>query len=342
MPALQRLAQVPHAAVTRPARQALESAALYILLCSTYILASGYLATRAAATTHQLHAIETFKGLAFVLVTGVFFFTFSFLRHRRIRRQEETIIAQERSLLQAERRLVAAMSATTVAHDLNNVLVALSGLVEGLRGREGDDPFLRVTRKELDVGIDKLSRLTRRLASTARRAVPEKREGVEMKSALHELAALVRQHPDLRFCPISLSGIEPLTLVLERTLFEEAVLNLLINAAQAASPAGQIEVHLTTEPGTAILEIHDSGPGVPDHLIEDIFEPCFTTKPNGTGIGLLAVTAFARSCGAYLSVGRSPLGGALFQFRIPTQHQPSNQTPDGSRQAEDGSPTPSV
>ena len=330
MPALQRFMQIPRPAMTSPARQAVESGVLYILLCSTYILVSGYLATRAAGTPEHLHEIETVKGIAFIVVTGVLFFAISYLRLRRIRRQEQTIIVQEKTLLQAERRLLAAMSAATVAHDLNNLLMALLGLVDGLKRREKDDPFLLAMRKALDVSIDKLCHLAKRLTSVVNRAVPEKAEDVDMKATLHELVAVVRKHPDARFCRMSLSGVAPLTLVLNRTLFEEAVLNLLINAAQAAGMRGQVEVCLTTEQGAALLAIHDSGPGVADDIVKDIFEPCFTTKPEGSGIGLMAVMAFTASCGADVSVGRSPLGGALFQLRIPIQNRPSDQVPEAT------------
>ena len=325
MRAPQRFTQIPRSTVTNPARQAIESAALYTAMCGLYITVSGYLATRAAGTPEHLHEIETVKGIAFVVVTGVLFFAISYLRLGRLRRQEETIIVQEKALIQAERRFVAAMSAATVAHDLNNLLVALSGLVEGLKGREREDPFLLSMREGVDVGIDKLTHLAKRLVSTVKRTLPEKEDNVDMKAALQELITVLQKHPNCRSCRVASADIAPLTIVLNRTLLEEAVLNLLINAAQAAGPAGQIEVRLTAEPGVAMLEIHDSGPGVPDDLVDDIFEPCFTTKPDGTGIGLLAVTALAASCEAGLSVGCSPLGGALFQFRIPIQHQSSNR-----------------
>jgi signal transduction histidine kinase len=328
MPTLQKIVQFPRSAVICPTRQAMEAAALYVLLCSTYILVSGYLATRAAATPQELYAMETTKGIAFIVVTSVLFFAISYLRCRKLRRQEETILAQEKALIQAERRLVAAMFSATVAHDLNNLLMALSGLVEGLKGRERDDSFLRTTREEIDISIGKLAHLAKRLVSTAKRAVPEKEGSVDMKAVLHELITVLRKHPDGRCCRVASSDIAPLTLVLNRTLLEEAVLNLLINAAQAAGPTGQIEVRLTTEQDAAMLAIHDSGPGVPDALVKDVFEPCFTTKADGSGIGLLAVTAFAASCSADVSVGRSPLGGAWFQIRIPIQNQPSNHTPD--------------
>ncbi len=319
MSTLQRFTQIPHTASTSPTRQAAVSSLLYILLCSTYILVSGSLANRAAATSQQLHVIETVKGIAFILVTGACFFSISYLRYKKIQRQEVTLAIQEKTLIQAEKKLVAAMSAATVAHDLNNLLMVLSGLVEELKGQEINVPTLRVLREEIDVGIGKLCNLSKRLASGFSRAVPEHAEKVDMQASLHELIAVVRKHPDGLRCRIAPSHIEPLTLELNRTLFEEAVVNLLINATQAAGQSGKIEVRLTTEPGFAILEIHDNGPGVPDFLVKDIFEPCFTTKPDGTGIGLLAVTAFASSCGADVSVGRSHLGGAVFQFRIPMQ-----------------------
>jgi signal transduction histidine kinase len=220
------------------------------------------------------------------------------------------------------------MSAATVAHDLNNLLMALSGLVEGLKGQERNDPFLLTMREEVDLSIDKLTHIAKRLRSSVTRAVPEKHDNVDIKATLHELITLVRKHPDCRSCRVALADIAPLTIVVNRTLLEEAVLNLLINAAQAAGPTGQIEVRLTNEEDAAMLAVHDNGPGVSDDLLENIFEPCFTTKPDGTGIGLLAVKAFAASCGADVSVGRSPLGGALFQLRIPIQNQPSNHTSD--------------
>jgi two-component system sensor histidine kinase HydH len=325
MPALRRIDQIPRAAVVNPTRQAIAAAALYVLLCSSYIAVSGYFVAGAVARPRQLYVIETIKGVAFIVVTGALFYAISFLRYRKIRRQEETIIVQERALIQAERRLVAAMSAATVAHDLNNLLMTLSGLVEGLKGRERDDPFLLSMREGVEVGIEKLSHLAKRLMSTVRRAVPEEDVVVDVKAALLEMIAILQKHPDCRSTRVTSDDLAPLTLVLNRTLFEEAVLNLLINAAQAAGPAGQIEVHLTTEAGVAMLEIHDSGPGVPDGDVKDIFEPCFTTKPDGTGIGLLAVMAFAASCDASVSVGRAPLGGALFQLRIPIQEQPTHQ-----------------
>ncbi|MCE9613437.1 MAG: HAMP domain-containing histidine kinase [Lentisphaerae bacterium] len=310
---------IPHPAVTRPHRQAFESALLYGVLCATYIVLSGSLAVRAAVTAEHVHAIETLKGLAFILVTGLIFYGITRLRLTRIRQQEETIIAQEQALQQADRKRWAAMTAATVAHDLNNLLLSFSGLLDELDEFQRDVPSLREMHVKIESGISKLSHLAKRLASTLGRAVPERDEAVDLRAAVSELLTLAQKHPDIRHCQLVASDVASVTLLLNRTLFEEAVLNLLVNGAQAAGPTGRLEVRLTTDGSTAMLAVHDSGPGVPEDLLEDIFDPSFSTKPDGTGIGLLTVTAFAASCGATIVVDRSPLGGAMFQLRIPVR-----------------------
>jgi signal transduction histidine kinase len=314
--------QIPRLAVTSPFMQAAGSAALYTVLCTAYIYLSGNIAAKMAQTPEQLHTIETIKGVAFILLTGLLFFIISYLRWSRIRQQEERLFKEETTLVQAEKKLVAAMSAAMVAHDLNNLLMSLSGLIEKIKSREQADPSVAAMSQQIDVAIAKLSHLVRRLESGAGHAVLEKKENIDLQRAVHEMVSVVQAHPDVRSCRISASDVAPLTLKLNRSLLEETVLNLLINAAQATGPNGQIEVKLTTEPGSALLAVHDNGPGVPDFLVKDIFEPCFSTKPGGTGIGLLAVNAFSSSCGGVLTVSRSPLGGALFQIRIPVPHHP--------------------
>lgn len=313
--------QIPRLAVTKPFRQAAESSAIYIVLCTAYILFSGHIAVRIAKTPEQLHAIETYKGVAFIFLTGILLFVISYLRWSRIHHQESTLMKEETALLLAEKKLVAAMSAAMVAHDLNNLLMSLSGLLEKIRNRE-QDPALVTLGEQFGANISKLRNLVKRLESGVGHAVSDKKEAIDLQAAILEMASVVMSHPDVHSCRVSTSDIAPLTLKTNRILFEEAVLNLLINAAQATGPNGRIDVRLTPEPGAAVLAVHDNGPGVPNFLVKDIFEPCFTTKPGGSGLGLLAVSAFSESCGGALSVGRSPLGGAVFQIRIPMQGQP--------------------
>lgn len=307
----------PNSAIRDPARQAAVSAVIYIVFCVAYILISGWIAAAIATSTEDLKRIEAIKGTGFVIVTGLLFFLVTYARLKRIRANEAQIMSQERTLLQGQRRSVAAMSAASIAHDLNNLLLSLSGLVEELRNHEKSDPFLVTLRKDIEIGIDKVLHLTTRIASTAKDVLPEERFYTDLCSTTSQVIALSRKHPDVKHCSILVPEQACINATINPTLFEETLLNLILNAAQAAGEGGTIEIRISQEKDLAIVEVHDSGPGVPEEIRGRIFDPCFTTKPRGTGVGLLAVKTFVASHDGDIHVGSSTWGGALFRLRFP-------------------------
>jgi signal transduction histidine kinase len=97
----------------------------------------------------------------------------------------------------------------------------------------------------------------------------------------------------------------------------QIILNLLANAVQAIDGPGLIRIRGTAEAETVHLDVMDSGPGVlPDHL-EKIFEPLFTTKARGLGLGLAVSRTLARANGGDLTARNSPSGGAIFRLTLP-------------------------
>ncbi|HMO51392.1 MAG TPA: HAMP domain-containing sensor histidine kinase [Kiritimatiellia bacterium] len=317
MTAMHRFLKAAKPAVGSPAKRAAYSSLLYMVLCSFYIFLSGRWAAASAASTEQLLAIEIAKGLGFVVVTGLLFFMVTFARWRKIKHQEETIIVQEQALLLSERKSVAGMCAATLAHDLNNLLMSLNGLLDGLKENQRDPGYVSAMQDGLEKSIANLSHLAKRVASTARQVIPDTVVETNIAEAVDRLVAIVRKHPDLRNCEVSITHAPSVPVVVNVALLEEAILNLLINAGQAAGPGGVVNVRLRDEQDCVVLEVHDSGPGVSPDDYESIFTPCYTTKPDGTGLGLLAVRAFANSCEGAVTVDRSDLGGALFVIRIP-------------------------
>jgi signal transduction histidine kinase len=308
-----------HPLAAAPLRTAAGTALAYMLMCVLYIIYSGRYAAAAANTPHDLQHIETAKGIAFIVVTGLVYFVVSYMLFRRIHRQETTIAAQQMALLRTERKIMGAMSFAIIAHDLNNLLMTLSAVVEDLNRQREKDPSMAPVYEGLENKITTLSHLCKRIASSTAHVLPDKQERIDIHDAIPKLVAIARKHPDTRFSRISIPEMPALSLVLNRVLLEEAILNLLINAAQATGPNGRIELRVRCETDHVLLAVHDDGPGVPENQIESIFDPCFTTKPDGSGIGLVAVKAFAASCGGTIAVSKSPLGGALFEIRIPTE-----------------------
>lgn len=94
-----------------------------------------------------------------------------------------------------------------------------------------------------------------------------------------------------------------------------ALVNLIANARQAGAQA--IELSATQENGAVVVRVSDDGPGVREEMRERVFEPFFTTRAQGTGLGLAVVRAVVRAHGGDISCAASTLGGAQFRVCLP-------------------------
>jgi len=324
MPFNLRFKNVARPVVRKPARTAALTALIYTILSGTYIVVSGKWAASLAGSPERLRIIETYKGVIFVVLSGFLVFGIIIILLRNIRRKESVIIDQEKHLLQAERKDVAMMFAASIAHDINNYIMSLYGLIDGIKEKAKNDEYLATMLESLEKGKTKISHLARHMTTSARRELLAKKDCVDLQDALPGMIALLRQHPSIRSVNISHEDIPKVSLNLNAFLFEEAVMNLLVNAGQAAGKGGKMLIRCQNEDDDVIIEVHDNGPGVDPKIAEDIFQPGFTTKQEGTGLGLLAVKAFLSSCNGEITIDRSALGGALFSIRIPQACKASN------------------
>lgn len=97
----------------------------------------------------------------------------------------------------------------------------------------------------------------------------------------------------------------------------QAILNLIINAISFAGPGGRFRVTTMTRGGRVILSVEDSGPGVSEENKKKIFEPFFSTRSSGTGMGLAVVHSVFESLQGRIEIARSDLGGAAFVISLP-------------------------
>jgi signal transduction histidine kinase len=94
-------------------------------------------------------------------------------------------------------------------------------------------------------------------------------------------------------------------------------MNLMVNAAEATSSRGTIEVRAGCEADRAFVEVHDDGSGIREEDREAVLRAYHTTKPDGTGLGLSTVATFAEVHGGSVEIGTSHLGGALVRVVLP-------------------------
>jgi len=107
----------------------------------------------------------------------------------------------------------------------------------------------------------------------------------------------------------------------DRALVEQAVINLIKNAADAIEHVAEpvIELAAIYEADALIIQVSDNGHGIEDELLDDIFVPFFTTKAGGAGIGLALARQIALAHGGGLTVYRADPSGSVFKFQLPTQ-----------------------
>jgi signal transduction histidine kinase len=295
-----------------PVFSAALAALFYVVIAMLYIMLSGKIAASFSGSLEQLQQIEAIKGILFVLVTGLLFFVVSLGWWK-------TTMNQRNMLVESERRALASMYSASLAHDLNNMLMGLMALVQELNDQKEQSEKLVKMRLSLEKMVTRLTDFSRRISTTAKHLQNNEDSWVSLPEALKEIAAFVSKHPDAKHCSIRILDVPDKTLLLNNAYFEQAIANLILNAAQAIDLEGEIEIRSTLKDNGIIIEVHDSGCGIkPEHL-DSIFSTGFSSKDKGSGLGLLSVQAFAASCKGDIKVESSPLGGAAFKLRIPLQ-----------------------
>jgi signal transduction histidine kinase len=95
------------------------------------------------------------------------------------------------------------------------------------------------------------------------------------------------------------------------------VVNLLLNGREAMTDGGVLRVETARDGDFARITVSDAGPGIPRDKIEDVFNPFFTTKPRGVGLGLAMVSKFVDSHGGTIAVESEPGKGSIFRIFLP-------------------------
>jgi signal transduction histidine kinase len=310
-----------------PALASAAVALVYLVLASAYILVSGAVARQLASSVADLQQIERFKGLAFVVVTAALLFAVNFALLSRMRRLESLERRMERALANAERTILAGTFARTIAHDINNGLSSAMLATSLLRDRVANDQAANDDVEIISSSLHRIAEWNRRFFEIGGRLAAQA-GSIDLGNAVESAANLARHHRAAHSCTINVEshavpgyrGVE--------SVIQRAVLNLILNAIEAAGPEAKIDVKLEGTDGTYVLTVDDNGPGVPRELRLQILEPFFTTKAEGTGLGLASVVACARLHGGNVEVLDAPGGGARFRVTLgalesydPLQHR---------------------
>jgi len=175
--------------------------------------------------------------------------------------------------------------AAMVAHEVRNPLAAISGPLQILADDlKADDPHKGLM-KEILGQVNRLDNTVRGLLAIAKPFSPKKQLMV-LRQLVERIGRLVCEHELGRGIQFSYSGGTELSLSADPGLLEQVLWNLFLNAAEAMKGRGEIRVHIRNPSHAVELTISDSGGGIPPEVLQKLFRPFFTTKANGTGLGL--------------------------------------------------------
>jgi signal transduction histidine kinase len=236
-----------------------------------------------------------------------------------------------RQLHRGGRHASLGMMAAGIAHDFNNTLAAVMMPVESAADRARDP----VVRRDLDKAMEALEngrRVVRQLMDYAR-GRPTERLRFGVRARLEDARQVLQVAAGTRNALEIYGEAGPDEVCMDPVQLDRAVLNLVVNAAQAMPDRGTVRIRVSShhavatrqvggqrlKPGGWVtLEVEDQGPGVSPDLVETIFEPYYTTKgETGTGLGLPAVQAVAHEAKGAVEVVPAPGTGACFRLWIP-------------------------
>ena len=239
--------------------------------------------------------------------------------------------AEERLAQQAALARVGQMAAV-VAHEVRNPLAGIKGAIQVLMSRRtADDAELPVMR-DIVARIDALSELINDLMVFARPR-PPRLAVVELHSIVADAITIVRRDPSAHSVQIDVEG-DDVSISADGELVRATVLNLLLNAAQAMSGNGRITVHTSRHDNEARIQIRDTGPGIPAEIREQIFEPFYTTKARGGGLGLPIARRTAELHGGSLTLECPAEGGTIVTMTLPLRPAMPPAHPEASPQAQ--------
>ncbi len=235
-------------------------------------------------------------------------------------RVQENLAVAEQTLAQSSKLAALGEMSAAVSHELNQPLAAMKTYLAGARllmQRNRPDEALS-SFSRIDDLIERMGAITRQLKSYARKG-SETYQPVDMGAAL--ASALSMMEPQLRQRQVRISRAlppKPLRVMADRVRVEQVMINLLRNALDATRAVSNPSIDIILAAGeTASLTVRDNGHGIED--LDALFEPFYTTKQPGDGVGLgLAISSgIVNDLGGRLMARNAEGGGAVFEMQLP-------------------------
>lgn len=205
--------------------------------------------------------------------------------------------------------------ATAIAHEVRNPMATLKTSAQALARREADAER-RALLDDMVGEIDRLGRVMQDLLEYGRprQAVPAP---VPAREVLRRAQSLMAPTAARRGVSLNIQGDADLVVLADADQMQQVLVNLLLNALDATPAGGLVSLRVFRDARLGVLEIRDTGSGIPDHLLDKVIQPFFTTKAAGTGLGLAICRQLVELNGGTLRIVSSEGQGTTVRLLLP-------------------------
>jgi signal transduction histidine kinase len=223
---------------------------------------------------------------------------------------------KNRELARKNRLADLGQMAAHVAHEVRNNLVPVSLYMSLLRRRLSDDSGSQDILAKIEAGFTALDATVNDLLNFTAHRQPQWQTFV-VGDLVSEVCESLEPQLEAQMIDVDIDVPPNTLLTADRELFRRALVNLVLNAVDAMPDGGTLVITSYDQARGFELEVADSGPGLSDEAKRRAFEPFYSTKQNGTGLGLAFVQHVAESHGGTVTAANCPEGGAAFTIKIP-------------------------
>jgi signal transduction histidine kinase len=239
---------------------------------------------------------------------------------QRVADRTSALRASQARVIHQEKMAAFGLLAAGIAHEVGNPLAALSSLIQILQRRNPDS----YTAEKLELADRQLGRIQRTIRDLVEFSRPSSatRARVSVAEVIDDVLGIAKYYHRMEDRVITKSVATDLPPVIAaRDQLAQVVLNLVLNAIDATSRGGQIVVEAQPSGSTLSLRVSDDGRGINDADQARLFQPYFTTKPQGTGLGLFVSRQIVEELGGTLTFESAEGRGATFTVKLPATNR---------------------
>lgn len=223
----------------------------------------------------------------------------------------------EEMMIRSEKMSVAGQLAAGVAHEIRNPLTSLKGFLQLLHaGMDRKEEYYKIMVDE----IEKIETITSELLFVSKPMTEDKKWEC-LSQMLNDVVTLLYSQAKLFNVEIQVAVKEDVEICCDRSQIKQVFINLIKNAVEEMKDGGTIKVESNQNIHEHFIDIVDEGPGIPENIIHKLKEPFFTTKKEGTGLGLMISSQILERHNGRLDILQNHTKGSTFRVVLPVEHQ---------------------